>query len=143
MVSKNLLNNIFITQDAVGLKMNLAPVLNAEDMKLFLDDERMPEQAALYMQSRIGKLNPIYLEEWMVVKTYTQFTIAITKHHKEITHVSFDHDLSDFEHDREKTGHDCAVWLKNYYTENNLKLPIMFVHSANPIGVENIINVFK
>ena len=122
-------------------------------MKLFLDDERMPEQAALYMQPRIGKLNPIYLEEWEIARTYAQFVIAITKHHKEITHVSFDHDLASISYNpltqqehftyREKTGCDCAVWMKNYYTKNNLELPIMFVHSANPIGVENIINVFK
>lgn len=122
-------------------------------MKLFLDDERMPEQAALYMQPRIGKLNPIYLEEWTIVRTYAQFLIAVNKNFAEITHVSFDHDLADIRYEpltgkqsfeyREKTGYDCAVYLKQFYADNKLELPIMFVHSANPIGVENIINVFK
>ena len=117
-------------------------------MKLFLDDERQPQQAALYMQPRIGKLNPIYLEEWMVVKTYSQFVIAVSKYHNEITHMSFDHDLANIHYNaltgkqsfeyREKTGYDCAKWLVEFYEEKKINLPIYFVHSMNPIGAENI-----
>lgn len=40
-----------------------------------------------------------------------------------------------------KSGYDCAIWIKDFY--KNKALPIMFVHSQNPIGVENIINLFK
>lgn len=130
-------------------------------MKIFLDDVRMPSDCAKYMHTRIGKLNPIYLEgEWYIVKNYTQFVQAILKFQIHITHISYDHDLADDHYDvsmyhgadqyaqhlaksKEKTGHDCAKFVKEYYTEFNLSLPIMFVHSMNPVGTENIINVFK
>ena len=130
-------------------------------MKLFLDDIRSPEQCAKYMLTRIGPLNPIYLEgDWYIVRNYGQFKTAIMKYIDEITHISFDHDLADDHYDesmyqgkeqyethlaksKEKTGHDCAKWTKEYYTEKSKGLPVMFVHSMNPIGTENIINVFK
>jgi hypothetical protein len=60
--------------------------------------------------------------------------------------ISFDHDLAD-EHYRpeyswdkyeEKTGMDCAKWLVDYCMDNNKKMPEIFVHSANPVGADNI-----
>lgn len=122
-------------------------------MKLFLDDIRQPQECIHYMQKRIGALNPIYLEDWNVVRNYKDFVEAVTNHIDEITHVSFDHDLADIHYDpttwregfvyQEETGHDCAVWLKNFYKERGKELPILFVHSMNPVGTQNIINVFK
>jgi len=122
-------------------------------MKLFLDDIRQPQECIHYMQKRIGALNPIYLEDWTVVRNYKDFVEAVTNHIDEITHVSFDHDLADIHYDpttwregfvyQEETGHDCAVWLKNFYKERGKELPILFVHSMNPVGTQNIINVFK
>lgn len=105
------------------------------------------------MYKRIGALNPIYLEEWHVVRNFEDFQDIIHVFHEDITHVSFDHDLADAHYDpstwtesfvyQEKTGYDCAKWMKDYYTENNIPLPIMFVHSMNPVGTERIINLFK
>jgi hypothetical protein len=112
------------------------------------------------MHQRIGPLNPIYLEEWMVVKNYDEFVDAVTNNYNEITHISFDHDLSDEHYDpamykgqteynelynqfTEKTGYECAKWLKEFYQENNKQLPVMFVHSQNPVGCQNIINIFQ
>jgi hypothetical protein len=122
-------------------------------MKLFLDDIRQPQECIHYMQKRIGALNPIYLEDWTVVRNYKDFVDAVTNHIDEITHVSFDHDLADIHYDpttwregfvyQEETGHDCAVWLKDFYKEKGKELPILFVHSMNPVGTQNIINVFK
>jgi len=122
-------------------------------MKLFLDDIRQPQECIHYMQKRIGALNPIYLEDWTVVRNYKDFVDVVTNHIDEITHVSFDHDLADIHYDpttwregfvyQEETGHDCAVWLKNFYKEKGKELPILFVHSMNPVGTQNIINVFK
>jgi hypothetical protein len=128
-------------------------------MKLFLDDIREPKDCTSYMYRRIGHMNPIYLEDWFVVRNYTEFVDAVSKHINEITHVSFDHDLSDEHYDPtmfegqdkynqlydnfvEKTGYDCAKWMKMFYDENNVDYPIMFVHSMNPTGAKNIINVF-
>lgn len=133
-------------------------------MKLFLDDMRDPSECAKYMHVRIGKLNPIYLEgEWYIVRNFDQFVKAVTSYYNDITHISFDHDLADEHYTpeehwetieksrawqekqeyKEKTGYECAKWMKNFYRENNLKRPVMFVHSMNPVGTENIINLFK
>jgi hypothetical protein len=133
-------------------------------MKIFLDDFRTPLNCVSYMHQRIGRLNPIYLEEWKIAKNYNQFVKLITESVKsgaEITHISFDHDLSDthyglhdktdclswqeyyIKEDREMTGYDCAKWLKGFYIEKELHLPVIFVHSMNPIGTENILNLFK
>ena len=130
-------------------------------MKIFLDDVREPYMCANYMYHRIGVLNPVYLEDWFVVRNYDEFVDAITKHIDEIEYVSFDHDLSDEHYDpsmndnddlrynnlynefKEKTGYECAKWMLDFYKEKGKELPFIFVHSMNPIGTQNIINVFK
>lgn len=129
-------------------------------MKIFLDDVRDPKDCLSYMYRRIGTLNPIYGEEWLIVRNYDQFIKVITNHFDQITHVSFDHDLADehynpqmfnnngdynhlYDNFKEKSGLECAIWMKKFYDENDKKLPIMFVHSMNPVGTQNIINVFK
>lgn len=129
-------------------------------MKIFLDDVRSPSDCAKYMHARIGSLNPIYLEDWYIVRNFEQFQDVIFRYHKDITHVSFDHDLAEahyhesmyqggkvymkyLETTSEKTGYDCAKWMKNFYEENSIEFPVMFVHSMNPVGTENIINLFK
>lgn len=133
-------------------------------MKIFLDDVRDPIDCAKYMHKRIGKDNFIYLEkDWVIVKNYYEFMTTINQAMQDnvkITHISFDHDLADEHYDpsmmvsdedynalyetfEERTGYDCAKWLKEWYKEYNLELPIMYVHSMNPIGTQNIINVFK
>lgn len=130
-------------------------------MKLFLDDIRAPFECAQYMHKRIGKLNPIYLEgEWYIVKNYDQFVKAISLYHKTITHISFDHDLADMHYHEsmdqgkeayedhlktvtEKTGYNCAKFMKDFYDRFAIDYPVLFVHSMNPVGTENIINLFK
>lgn len=131
-------------------------------MKIFLDDYRQPSDCLSYMYKRIGALNPIYSEEWCVVKNYPDFINTINKFKGKITHISFDHDLADGHYhknmqegklnydsedfnsdDFNKTGWHCAKYLKDLYEKENLSLPIMFVHSMNPVGTENIINLFK
>jgi hypothetical protein len=71
--------------------------------------------------------------------------------------VSFDHDLSrehtkyyfdNGGHDnppdplnvefKEKTGYDAAKWLCDYCWTNGIPLPKWNVHSANPVGSDNI-----
>lgn len=129
-------------------------------MKVFLDDVRIPKDCVNYMYKRIGPLNPIYLEEWTIVKNYNDFIEVITNNYNDITHISYDHDLADehytqdmysgeekynkhYDSFKERTGLDCAKFVKTFYNNNNLELPIMFVHSMNPVGTQNIIKVFK
>lgn len=132
-------------------------------MKLFLDDYRNPIDCLSYMWKRIGALNPIYNDgEWYVVRNYPEFVKAVDKFKGEFTHISFDHDLADGHYhknmqegiinyesedfkssDFNKTGFHSAQYLKAMYERETLPLPIIFVHSMNPVGTENIINLFK
>lgn len=62
--------------------------------------------------------------------------------------ISFDHDLADQHYTpeeyqdaqnyTEKTGLDCAKWLVDYCIDNKKKMPTFYVHSANPVGADNI-----
>ena len=124
-------------------------------MKLYLDDERQPQQCIPWMKFRIGDVKAaIYNESWMVVTKYEEFIGAVEKHYKDITHVSFDHDLAEIKYDPmtqresfafyEKTGLDCAEYFKSFYEAKGIELPIIFVHSMNGDGgKEKIINLFK
>ena len=47
--------------------------------------------------------------------------------------ISFDHDLGE-----EKSGYDCMKWLVEYLMDNDLEMPKVLVHSANPVGADNI-----
>lgn len=129
-------------------------------MKLFLDDIREPKDCTSYMYKRIGKLNPIYLEDWSIVRNFNDFKSFIEENINEITHISFDHDLGEdvaIELHKNglskrkartskklvKSGYDCAKFTKEFYEKNKQELPIMFVHSMNPVGTDKIINLFK
>ena len=121
---------------------------------LFLDDYRLPRDAARYIVP--VELRPMYIkEEWVLVKDYNQFVKYITKNGMP-DKISFDHDLSD-EHyglldtsnhvsleeyyllqDREFTGYDCCLWLTEYADKNNLELPETFYHSMNQVGCANM-----
>ena len=67
--------------------------------RLFLDDLREPVDAYTYTH------NKVYLEEWDVVKHYTEFTEYIEKNGIPDI-VSFDHDLSDFDQESWKDVDD-------------------------------------
>lgn len=69
---------------------------------------------------------------YMGVRSYTEF-VSFINHNGLPQLISFDHDLG-----QEKTGYDCAKWLVDYCLETNYPLPIVIVHSQNPVGKENI-----
>lgn len=131
-------------------------------MKIFLDDIRQPVDCVGYMYQRIGLDFNLYAkEDWIIARNYQEFVDLVETHKGEITHISFDHDLAeghyhqnmqegvlnynseDFVNDYHKTGYHCAKYLKELYKNTGLELPIMFVHSMNPVGTQNIINLFK
>lgn len=129
-------------------------------MKLFLDDVRDPSHCLGYMHIRIGVDNLLYKEGWYVVRNYDDFVQAIQKHYLEITHCSLDHDLAEEHYNeamddsieayeralqgcKDKTGYECALWMKQFYDERKIEYPVMFIHSMNPVGVERIKSVFK
>lgn len=112
--------------------------------KLYLDDIRNPTTKG-----------------WDIVRSYDEFVDYVTKNGVPDM-VSFDHDLG-MEHIKfyfdngghenppnpqevqfeTKTGYDVAKWLCDYCYENGLPLPEWNVHSANPVGRDNIISVLK
>jgi hypothetical protein len=123
--------------------------------KLFLDDIRIPKDAIGLIPSA---LNQFYWEnDWSVVRNYNEFCNYIEKNGLP-DFISFDHDLADFHYDIklddydsmseedmimkfgsiEKNGFDCAKWLVDCCLENSLLLPDFIVHSANPVGKQNI-----
>lgn len=104
----------------------------------------------------------VYKEKWSIVRNYTEFVEWITKNGLPDI-VSFDHDLADIHYTpkeywndyhlskeyqekliyTEKTGLDCAKWLIDYCLDNNKKLPKYLVHSANPVGRDNIFYLLR
>ena len=116
---------------------------------LFLDDGRQPKDVVWI------ELPPLH---WVVVKSFKEFVDCIQTNGVPAT-VSFDHDLCDehykeytvahderslsygkirYEVFKEKTGLQCAEFLVNYCIDNNIQLPLYYIHTLNGIGRMNI-----
>jgi hypothetical protein len=133
--------------------------------KLYLDDIRMPAMSAKHYPN----LSSVYLkEDWVIVRSYQEFVDVVTEKFAQgawPSFISFDHDLAD-EHTKffyenggwdsppqpdytefkERTGLSAAKWLSYFILDNSLPVPGYEVHSANPVGRENIrgfLNNFK
>lgn len=105
--------------------------------KLYLDDIRTPQT-----------------DGWEIVRNYDDF-VAWIRMHGVPDEVSFDYDLGEDvakekvangmskrkareEKKYSKSGYDCAKWLVQYCMDKKLDFPKWNVHSANPVGSENI-----
>jgi len=111
-----------------------------EKIYLYLDDVRIPNG-----------------QHWEVVRNYDEFVSHIKLNGLENYEViSLDHDLGDsamkeyytnvksnyelnYKRIEEKTGMDCARFIVMESLTNNIPLPQIYVHSANPIGTHNIL----
>jgi len=122
---------------------------------LWLDDLRNP---FLDIEGRVPKENGII--NWVL--NYEEFVQWIEKFGLPSI-ISFDHDLADEHYTpekywddyqlskkyqesqnyQEKTGMDCAKWLIDYCIDKKEKLPQYYVHSANPVGADNIIGILE
>jgi len=113
---------------------------------LFLDDFRVPSDAFwITYNTMYNKL------KWEIVRDFDEFKEFVEKHGKDISIISFDHDLADshyiygepdYNQCEEKTGYHCAIWFCDYFLENISKyltdFPKTFCHSQNIIGKDNI-----
>lgn len=108
-------------------------------MRIYLDDKRTPVE-----------------KDWIVVRSYDEFVQKVEEIGLDrIELMSLDHDLGktaieeyfnnvsknyvlDYNNIEEKTGYDCAKWLVNKSMDSGIDLPLIYVHSANPIGSANI-----
>ena len=126
---------------------------------LWLDDYRNPF-LNIERKVPVTKKGKHYNINWVL--DYDQFTQWIELYGLPDA-ISFDHDLAEEHYTpeyfwdnyeeskkyqewksktyKEKTGLDCAKWLVEYCSEHNKKLPTIFIHSANPVGVDAIKNV--
>ena len=118
--------------------------MDIEKIYLYLDDVRSPLD-----------------ETWQVVRSYDELIAHIKLHGLENYQcISLEHDLGeeamqeyfrnvkpnsklDYNNIQEKTGYDCAQWLIDEALRTDVLLPIIYVHSANPIGSENIVNLIN
>lgn len=94
-------------------------------VKIYLDDIRTPVD-----------------DSWIVVRNYNEFISNVLYYGLEnIELISLDHDLGDINQDNipEKTGLDCCKFLVNHSMDTKKTLPLVYVHSANPIGSTNMI----
>jgi len=95
-------------------------------MKVYLDDYRkIPD------------------DTWTLATSYQNFRHVIEDGDEEITEISFDHDLGvDSSNHVALTGMDAVKWLISHIEcfapELNRSLKAIYVHSANPVGAENI-----
>jgi hypothetical protein len=123
---------------------------------LWLDDLRNPY---IDLEGKVPKIEGCIIE-WVL--NYEQFVQWIEKFGLPDI-ISFDHDLadehytpeqywSDYEKSKEyqesqnyqeKTGMDCAKWLIDYCIDRKLDLPEFYVHSANPVGADNILGILN
>jgi hypothetical protein len=107
--------------------------------KIYLDDIRTPIE-----------------EDWVVCRNYDEFVDKVKEIGLDnIEIISLDHDLGEtaireyfknvttnyilnYDNIHERTGYDCAKWLVDLSMQEDINLPLVLTHSANPIGSANI-----
>lgn len=90
-------------------------------MKVYLDDIRNPKS-----------------EGWFVVRTAEEAIELLDRN--VVTHMSLDHDLGE----GLKTGYDVILYIEQKIrTDPNFVLPEISVHSANPVGVRNMLRALE
>lgn len=120
-------------------------------VNIYLDDIRDVKESYNYTN------NPIYLRDnWTTVRNYKEFVALLEKiivDNLELGILSLDHDLApehyeiptkifdDYTADElgiEMTGLDCAKYLTEWVDRNKRPIPMVNVHSMNPVGKERI-----
>jgi len=113
--------------------------MKMEKVRIYLDDIRTPLET-----------------DWVICRNYEEFVQKVSDTGLEnIELISLDHDLGqtaireyfkntsknyviDYNNIHEKTGYDCAKWIVNKSMEEDIDLPTITVHSANPVGSANM-----
>jgi hypothetical protein len=113
--------------------------MKIEKKRLYLDDVRTPKA-----------------EDWVIARNYDEFVASIKLYglgNFEV--ISLDHDLGegamieyytnvknnyilDYNNIQERTGMDCCRFLVAESMNQNIPLPQIYIHSANPIGSANM-----
>lgn len=95
--------------------------------KVFLDDIRFPPD-----------------DTWTEFKDPYDCWDYIREYASVITHISFDHDLwYENPFGEEVTWYDVLSWMLEYFYSNKIPLPVITLHTANPIGKSNMEWIMK
>lgn len=101
-------------------------MMDAQHIHLFLDDVRDVIRT-------IGEPNEDEL--FVVCRDDNQFKQFVSAYHEHIYKYHFDHDLGI----GLMSGHELAKWMIEFFQDEEFYEKINFsVHSANPVGAENI-----
>jgi len=98
-------------------------------MRVYLDDVRNPP----LFDSLTGKEL-----KWTIVRTASECIDLIMN--EDVTFISFDHDLGN---DEDGTGYDVAKFIEEGVFKGVLDPIDYAIHSANPVGANNIDNAMK
>lgn len=96
-------------------------------MKIFLDDVRVPLD-----------------NTWTEFKDPYDCIDCVRDNIDSITHISFDHDLwyvNDF--GEEISWYDVLTWVLEFYYSRCKQLPIITLHTANPVWKKNMEDQIK
>lgn len=88
-----------------------------DEVRLFLDDERKPYPG------------------WIAVRNVGSLILYMMIYRERVKAVSLDHDLGDGQSD----GYDFAKWL----VQENIWPKAIFIHSMNPVGANNILQLLN
>lgn len=97
-------------------------------MKVFLDDVRQLEDQFWNIDET----------EWVTARTVDEAIRHLETGEVEI--ISLDHDLGEF---NPETGYDVAKWIEEKVATSDFIPPTIWVHSMNPVGRRNIIQVIE
>ncbi len=112
-------------------------------MKIYLDDIRTPLSKDWIICRDFRQFQKLISEKFGKFKIPTVCDFEVTfDHDLAMEHYQFDYDLlrdNPDMSDCEESGYDCAKWL----IAQNIIPKMFWVHSANPIGSQNIISLLN
>ena len=73
-------------------------------------------------------------KEWVWIRTAEDCLLYLELWWDDISEISLDHDLGE----NIKTGYDVAKFIEEQVIVNGKRLPIVRIHSANPVGRKNM-----
>ena len=80
--------------------------------------------------------------EWDIARSYHEAIALLTTN--QYDELSLDHDIASWDDNgREMTGYDIALWLADRKFHGEYVPPKIYCHSANPVGVKNILGVIE
>ena len=90
-------------------------------MKIFLDDERTPQQ--VYGEGTTG---------WTCCRWPEDVIALLQQHEGKIESISLDHDLGEgIEYSKPRTGYDVLLWLEEAVLTRGYKPPRILLHTQN------------